>query len=752
MYVSIVLVCIISGASTMASNAKPPSDRCILIKVQVADRDDVATLANMGLDIWEYSEGGLIIRVTDDERNQIREAGFTVETITEDVYEYTEKISKEQISMFAEPTSAKYHSYAEVIDELIALEDSGVAKTYIIGSTHEGRDIWAVKISDNPSEDEQEPGAVFLGCHHAREWISVEVPLYIAQYLIDNYASDTDVKHLIDNCEIWIVPVVNPDGYEYSRNVDRMWRKNRRENGDGTFGVDLNRNYDSMWGTVDAPARTSAETYPGPSPFSELETQAVRDLVLKYDFRILMSYHSFWQAIYYPWAYTWEPPPDGPMFRDMTSSMIELIYHTSGATYTNWLDMPDTYLLSGDTGDWSYGELGIYSFGIELRPVTSSQGGFVLPENQIIPTCEENLPVALYLISYAAADYGIENLTTGRTYNNIQLAVNDANDGDTIVVNPGVYHESVSFIYRNLTLRSKDPNDPNVIAATVINIEDLYQGPVITLSGSINEGCLLDGLTITGGRVGISCQGASPTIRNCLIESNGPNAIEFWEGYEPPTIIDCNITGQVAKAYPPALVAYWKLDETEGSIANDSIKGNDGILHGEPLWQPQSGKKDGALEFDEIDDYISTDFVLNPADGSFSAFAWIKGGAAGQVILSQTGGANWLSADPSEGKLMTELVPLTTRSPLPPLVSETRITDGNWHHIGFIRSGASRMLYVDGVLAAEDTQNNPASSNNGIYIGTGKNLGGGTFFSGLIDDVRIYDQAISAEEITALAE
>jgi murein tripeptide amidase MpaA len=237
-----IIICLVVGALIPASYAEPPSDRCILIKAQITNNDDTGMLVNMGLDIWEFQQDGVIIRVTDDERNQIKQSGFTVETITEDVYEYTEKIIQQQISLLAEPTTARYHSYDEVITELIALEDSGVAQTYIIGNTHEGRDIWAVRISDNPSEDEEEPGAIFLGCHHAREWISVEVPLHIAQYLANNYNNDEEVKRLIDNCQIWIVPVVNPDGYEYSRKSDRMWRKNRRDNGDGTFGVDLNRN------------------------------------------------------------------------------------------------------------------------------------------------------------------------------------------------------------------------------------------------------------------------------------------------------------------------------------------------------------------------------------------------------------------------------------------------------------------------------------------------------------------------------
>ena len=739
-YVIIIFVCIIFGALTPATYAKPPSERCILIKANIADRDDTQTLVNMGLDIWEFQKDGVIIRVTDDERSQIKQSGFTIETITEDVYEYMEKIRQEQISLFAEPTTAKYHSHDEVIAELIALEDSGIAKTYIIGGTHEGRDIWAVRISDNPSEDEEEPGAVFLGCHHAREWISVEVPLYIAQYLANNYDTDAEVKHLVDNCEIWIVPVVNPDGYEYSRTTDRMWRKNRRDNGDGTFGVDLNRNYGYMWGGAGASTNTSNELYRGPSAFSEPETQVVRDFVRAYDFRILMSYHSFWQSIYYPWGYTWDPTPDGPIFWDMTSSMIELIYNTSGATYTNMLNEPDAYLTSGDTGDWSYGELGIYSFGLELRPVTFGQGGFVLPENQIMPTCIENLPVALYLISYAAADYGIENLTTGQTYSNIQLAINNASDGDEIVLNPGVYHESISFVDKNLTLRSTEPNDPAVVASTVICIKGPYTGSVMTLSGIKEGGCVLDGLTIVGGEVGISCCNVSPTIRNCVVENSGLNAIDFWKEYEPPRIIDCTISGQVAEVDDPTLIAHWALDETEGIVAHDISGDNDANVVGDPVWQPNGGILDGALELDGIDDYINTEFVLNPAEGPFSAFAWIKGGTSGQVVLSQMGGSNWFLADPSEGNLMTEL-----KSPGrvgKPLRSQTVITDDSWHRIGLVWNGSKRTLYVDDIVSAEDTQNGLESSDSGLYIGCGKSMETGTFWSGLIDDVRIYNREV----------
>jgi subtilisin family serine protease len=209
----------------------------------------------------------------------------------------------------------------------------------------------------------------------------------------------------------------------------------------------------------------------------------------------------------------------------------------------------------------------------------------------------------------------------------------------------------------------------------------------------------------------------------------------------------------------PGPVARWKLDETEGSVAQNSVSDNDGILHGEPLWQPAGGRKAGALAFDGIDDYVSTDFVLNPLDGAFSVLAWIQGGAPADVVVSQTdgiggSGETWLGTEPSSGKFMSGLVaPAVGRFIPQPLKSESVVTDGQWHHIGFVWDGAYRSLYVDGVEVAKDTeaQKPLKSATGGLYIGAGKTLEATSFFSGLIDDVRIYNAALKAEQIKALA-
>jgi len=198
------------------------------------------------------------------------------------------------------------------------------------------------------------------------------------------------------------------------------------------------------------------------------------------------------------------------------------------------------------------------------------------------------------------------------------------------------------------------------------------------------------------------------------------------------------------------LIAHWKLDEIEGSIANDSAGDKDGTLHGAPVWQPADGKVAGSLRFDGIDDYVSTDFVLNPAEGPFSVFAWIKGIARGQVVISQVDGTGqgsaWLCTDSSDGRLTTKLMDPT----FDPLESESIITDGQWHHVGLVYDldASRRHLYVDGAEVAKDTDIvGSASSDGGLHIGAGKALEEGSLFSGLIDDVRIYNVALSAKEV-----
>jgi len=191
----------------------------------------------------------------------------------------------------------------------------------------------------------------------------------------------------------------------------------------------------------------------------------------------------------------------------------------------------------------------------------------------------------------------------------------------------------------------------------------------------------------------------------------------------------------------PTLLAHWPLDEAEGSVARDSAGDRDGTVVGSPAWQPAGGSVNGALEFDGTT-VVVTEFVLDPDSGPFSVFAWIKGGAPGQVVVSQTPGigfgSTWLGVDAVEGKLMTGLM-----APLPALVSDSVIADDLWHRIGLVWDGSRRYLYVDEREVAGDPLDVWGIPSDGdLCIGCGRNLESGSHWSGLIDDVRIYNRAV----------
>ena len=203
------------------------------------------------------------------------------------------------------------------------------------------------------------------------------------------------------------------------------------------------------------------------------------------------------------------------------------------------------------------------------------------------------------------------------------------------------------------------------------------------------------------------------------------------------------------------LAGHWRLDESSGSQATDS-SGNSrhGTLRGDPVWQPLDGRIGGALSFDGADDYVSTPFVWDPAKGPFSAFAWTKGGAAGQALISQADGTGigrtWLGTTSPQGALTTTLSDGGRFTA--PLASQFVVTDGFWHHVGLVWDGSYRHVYVDGVEVAKDANilRQLYGCNGGLYFGTAKTLEQTGFWSGLIDDVQIYDSAYSASQVEGL--
>ena len=184
-------------------------------------------------------------------------------------------------------------------------------------------------------------------------------------------------------------------------------------------------------------------------------------------------------------------------------------------------------------------------------------------------------------------------------------------------------------------------------------------------------------------------------------------------------------------------LAHWKLDETGGDIAYDSVNENHAAVIGDPTWLREAGQVDGALQFDGLDDYLAAPFILDPTKQAFSVFAWIKGGQPGQTVISQKGGFGaWLSVD-SAGALATGLT-----FPMPAATSGIVVTDDRWHRVGLVSDGAGMSLYVDDVEVARTPTSPILPATGDLQIGAGKNLEPGAFWEGLIDDVRVYDRVV----------
>ena len=256
---------------------------------------------------------------------------------------------------------------------MIETQHAAIAKVYDIGDSWEktqgiaNRDILALKISDNVAADEDEPEVLVTALHHAREWITTETAAALAERLTDSYGTDPQISWLVDNREVWIVPIVNPDGLDYSLGMDEMWRKNRRLNADLTYGVDLNRNYDGSsngdsmgsWGGVGSSNMTSSEIYCGTSSFSEPETQAIRDLVLGRNFTMALDFHSYGDLVLWPWGYTTNQTPD----YDDLSRIGSQLAASNGYVSQQSVGL---YPTTGDSLDWMYGYARIFPFTFEV--------------------------------------------------------------------------------------------------------------------------------------------------------------------------------------------------------------------------------------------------------------------------------------------------------------------------------------------------------------------------------------------------
>jgi len=351
------------AAVPIALAQEPAAPVVDLVLVRLAAPSELVRLLRSATDVDDHvpitPDGRVRVYADDAEQARLRGLGFELAVLTEDLSAFYAERAANAFAGGAVGSMGGFRTLAEIGQEMDRLANDFpglVSLKWSLGSSHEGRPIWAMRLSDNPNVDEPAEPVMWLdGLHHAREPMSGESVLQFADWLCVNQASDPDARRALNTRSILIVPCANPDGYEYNRqtnpNGGGMWRKNRRNNGGGSFGVDLNRNYSYEWGPQwpGSSGNPDSETYRGPAPFSEPETQALRDGFEQRVAKMAISAHTYSDLWLYSWGYDTPDPPDIALFQH---------YGEMATAANGWPHGPASqilYIANGVSIDWHYG-------------------------------------------------------------------------------------------------------------------------------------------------------------------------------------------------------------------------------------------------------------------------------------------------------------------------------------------------------------------------------------------------------------
>lgn len=704
--------------STGMTAAGPRLGPVVVVEVTFPDRDALDELARSEYDISNVRGNIATIYASLEELERLKQTGYPLR-----------EIEQQPSEVFDIMALGDYQSYADLTDELNAYTEANpdICRLYTLGQSVQGRELWAVLITDNPDDEEDEPEFKYVSTIHGNEPLGTEICFYFIDMLLTEYGQNDRITNLVNSTAIWIVPLVNPDGLELGKRANAN-------------GIDLNRNFplltDSSLDIFSGELLDAANRQP--------EVRHIMHWTVENSFVLSAGLHTGSLLVCYPYGYNEQmiavdtPTPDDLLFEEISRrySMHNPPMWNSSQFPEGIINAAAWYPVRGEMADWNYRYVSCNEVTIELsnnhRPSVSQIPGFWSDNSESMLSFLE------------AVHIGVRGIITDRgsgdplwaeiiVEGNRQAVFTDPDVGDYHrMLLPGTYDlvfHAPGYVPR--LVRDVVVTDDFAIR---VDIELLPEqaSPDFNHDGTINIEDLEILIEYWGQNEPSVDIAPLPDGDGIVDEQDLDLFMEYWQEEIPNPEI------------APYLIARWKLDETEGSGAKNSVGDKDGILFGEPIWQPTAGMVDGALQFDGVDDYVSTEFILNPTDGEFSVFAWIKDGAPGQVILSQMEAANWLYTDSVEGNLMTELKAAGRGAP-GPLLSQTVITDGSWHRIGLVWDGSYRYLYVDGAEVAKDTAplSGLESAEGGLYFGAGSTLAPGTFFSGLIDDVRIYNRVVS---------
>lgn len=455
------------------------------VRVYIENKTNLPQLEQLNLDVASFGDDYLEIITNPTELEQITALGFRTEVVHADL----ETFYKSRVA--TKGNMGGYMTLSELKTNYIfknILYPDIVSDEVVIGTTINGLDIWAFKISDNPNVDEDEPEILYYAAIHAREVITPLILLTFVDHLIDNYTTDPEIQELVNNREIWIILCANPDGYYYNElnNPDGggMWRKNRRNNGDGSYGIDLNRNFGYEWGYDDIGSSpvTSSETYRGSAPFSEPETQALRDFITARQFDLVVSYHSYSNLFLWPWGYDYFHTEDDVIFTLLGDSVTA---HNGYSPMPGW----GLYKTNGGSQDWDYGEQTTKDKCLTvLFEVGGPDDGFWPDPSRIPYLTQENLEPNLFLSRIADSIYqtvppkkpelSIEMPSFNDSYD-ISWTLNDS-------MNPAVEYELVEMEGRSYITDSATSFDNWINQGYSISTSQYYSPPSSFYTGAAN--------------------------------------------------------------------------------------------------------------------------------------------------------------------------------------------------------------------------------------------------------------------------
>ncbi|MEV4332330.1 M14 family metallopeptidase [Streptomyces sp. NPDC049597] len=412
-------------AAPLTASASPPADRPAPATAGEEDRTrqyrihgpdsaaDRTAVAATGVSVDEVDDHTIVVSATADQAKRLRALGHTLTALPGP----PDRSARAGVKPFDFPSAdAKYHNYAEMtaeINQRIAQYPSIMSKR-VIGKSYQGRDIVAVKISDNVATDENEPEVLFTHHQHAREHLTVEMALYLLREFGEDYGSDARVTNAVNGREIWIVPDLNPDGGEYdiATGSYRSWRKNRQPNSGSSYvGTDMNRNWNHKWGCCGGSSGSpGSDTYRGASPESAPEVKVVADFVRsravggRQQIRTAIDFHTYSELVLWPYGYTYSDTAAGMTQddRDAFAAVGRKMAASNGYTAEQSSDL---YITDGSIDDWLWGNQKIFGYTFEMYPSGFGGGGFYPPDEVIERETSRNRDAVLQLLENSDCMY-----------------------------------------------------------------------------------------------------------------------------------------------------------------------------------------------------------------------------------------------------------------------------------------------------------------------------------------------------------